>query len=416
MFFILIVLVLVLAATCYQVIQGLFSALIMMILSILCALLAFNYYELLAQALYEYQPGYADAASLIVVFVVPLFILRSVFDRVIGGNIVFGVWADRIGGGILGFISAQILVGILVIATQMLPFGPSFLGYQSHGPDLKRQQSLQPFRPDEFTLWMVNSLSKTGLGAKPGRSFNDIHDDLLLEAFCARNDAEHYARVNAPMDSIEVLGVYEPPAEIQVPANEKKTQKREREAKLEAASQVPLNPMLDSTEVQKILIVRVQVDELARNKEKNWYRLPATHFRLVSKTGKSYYPLAYLTAWKKTVTRREAKRRDYGKNYADKAPWKCHCPEVKEEVLQLAGLIVQRPWKSKGGPKKLYIDWVYRLAQDEEPSTLVFRRAARSEIPEEMIEKVWPKRMTDKEQPILKQTGALDHVVIEKKR
>ena len=139
--------VMVLGIAFYQVIQGLFSALIMTILTVLCAAVAMGYYEPLASAvLYTRQAETADAVALIALFVLPLLGLRMLVDRLIPGNVVFGRWADRIGGGVLGIFSGLIITGVLMVALQMLPFGASVLGYTPFDDALQRDQSLAPRR------------------------------------------------------------------------------------------------------------------------------------------------------------------------------------------------------------------------------------------------------------------------------
>jgi len=84
-------LVLVLGIAFYQAVHGAFSAMIMAILTIACALLAINYYEPLAEwLLYSGQPEFADASMLIGLFAVPLLILRIFVDRLIPGNMLLG--------------------------------------------------------------------------------------------------------------------------------------------------------------------------------------------------------------------------------------------------------------------------------------------------------------------------------------
>ena len=119
-----IVTILVLAVAFYQVIQGLFSSLIMTILAILCALLAFSSYEPMAAAiLYTRQAATADAIALVALFILPLLGLRILTDKLISGNVVFGPWADRIGGGALGLVTGMIMIGVFMVAFQMLPGG-----------------------------------------------------------------------------------------------------------------------------------------------------------------------------------------------------------------------------------------------------------------------------------------------------
>jgi len=97
--------ILVLAIAFFQVLQGIFSALIMAILAVLCAALSFAVYPLVAELLYTTQPAHADALAIIATFILPLLALRILIDRFIPGNVVLGVWADRVAGGILGILT-----------------------------------------------------------------------------------------------------------------------------------------------------------------------------------------------------------------------------------------------------------------------------------------------------------------------
>ena len=108
MFLALLAFVLIAGIAFYQTAQGLFSALMMTILAIVSAAVAFNYYELLAQSVfYNRFSAYADATCLMALFVVTLIVLRIVFDLVVRGNVVFNPWVNRIGGGVLGLIFEQ---------------------------------------------------------------------------------------------------------------------------------------------------------------------------------------------------------------------------------------------------------------------------------------------------------------------
>jgi len=458
--------ILVLAIASFQVIQGLFSSLIMAILTVLCAALAFTYYEPLAEMLYTRQPGYADAASLVALFVVPLLILRALMDRLIPRNVVFSVWTDRIGGGLLGLITGEILTGVLMLAAMMLPFGPNVLTYRSHGPDLRRNQRLWPFRPVEFTLGLVNNLSMTSLRGDTERTFKDYHDDLLLEAFCARNDAGLHGRVDSGPGAITIHGVYEPSVE-QVEAMRNGQAKQERDEENTSRGQPfddpPRYPLLAETELQKLVLVRVAVNKRGQIDEKDrWWRLPATHFRLVTDAGRSYYPVAYLTAWKRSGWGMRGQSAG-----AVEAPWRFHIPKIDREAreagaLNFAGLVVEREWatladksrapqkpitpkdivaevtkgqepknergrgrgrgrdrrrsareerkKRRGRIKALpkqepevEITWVYSVRRRERPARLIFRRTSTQEIRPASVKRQWPPRS--------KRRGALDRRV-----
>ncbi len=329
----------------FQILQGLFSALIMTILTILCAALAFALYEPAASLLYTRQPAFADAVALMAIFILPLLGLRILFDKFLGGNVVVGLWADRIGGGVLGLITGMIMVGVLAVGIQMLPLDASVMTYKPFDDSLQRQRGLAPFYCDEFTLGLMKTLSAGSL--KATRKLSESHDNLLLETFCARNTAGKLGRVDTGPDALLGVGVYPGP---------------ERRLAL-WLEDVPDNPLLEPGEITKVLIVRCDIDQSAcdpsdaTDRTSRW-RLPATHFRLVSAAGLSYYPVAYMT---------------YGPG-----GWKAHPPPIEDQKAQIAKLIVVRPYR---GDRPLTVDWVYRIPKGEEASYVTFRRVARKDAP-----------------------------------
>ena len=120
----------VLCITFFQGLQGLFSAFIMCVLTILCAALAFGNFETVYYGLLiDTMPEYGQAVALVSIFMLSLLVLRTVTDNVIKGNMVIPVWADRAGGGALGLVTGLIIVGILQLGFELLPFDERFLGY-----------------------------------------------------------------------------------------------------------------------------------------------------------------------------------------------------------------------------------------------------------------------------------------------
>lgn len=355
--------VLVLGIAFFQVVQGLYSALVMAILSVICAVAALNFYEPVAAFLYEYQPGHADALALIVLFVVPLLVLRILADKYLPANIVMGVWPSRIGGGALGIITALILAGMLMLSVQMLPWGPKVLGYRPFDDSLQRDQRLGPFRPDEFVLGMAKFLSAGSLGtgrtwspgndASPKHTFANAHDDLLLELYCARNKmlrkgkngegdiVDFYSgRVDAATDAITAVAVYEP-------------------GDAAAFDELPRG-LLSSSIPAKVVIVTVGVNKSAQDDD-GWWRLPATHFRLLTagKDGKakSYYPVAFLTGG---------------------AP--AYGPVARgDDALQPQGKVILEA----GGKEGIILQTalVYQIPEGSQAVRLVFRRVAIQNCP-----------------------------------
>jgi uncharacterized membrane protein required for colicin V production len=320
---------LILAIAFFQVTQGFYSATIMVMLSVLSAAVAFHFYEPLASLLTPYQPAAADALALLAIFVILLLGLRLAIDYFFRHNAVMGVWVDRIGGGIVGLLTGMTLA-----------WGPSILGYRPFDDSLQRRSRLYPFSPDDFVVGLIKRLSdpnKGSLARGSTRGFVGAHDDLLLELFCARNTAGKNGRIDAEAGSLSVGSAYTS----------------------EGASwgdDVPAGPRLGE-QVTKVIVVRATVDRGAADKG-GWWRLPATHFRLVSDSGRSYYPVGYMIRSATGLV--------------------CVPAPSQEGRLQVARLIVEH---QMGREKTVSIDWAYRLLPQDTPTTLVFRRRCQAAVP-----------------------------------
>jgi len=351
----------------YQSIHGLFSAVIMAFLTTICAVVALGSYEWLGLAfLYTSQPAYADALSLTIHFVIPLLVLRFIFDKYITGNAPLGVWPDRVAGGVLGIYIALVMVGMLTIILQMMPWGASIIGYKPFDSSLQRVNRLYC---DEFALGVF----KSSAGLVSNKAFNNVHDDLLLELFCARNTAELNGRVDTEPDALSITAAFKP---------------GDKWNQVVGHAELPVDPTADADADSEVLIVKTLVSKSVRSdrKEDGWYRLPATHYRLVTGSGASLYPMGYLTA--------------------ESGLWRLHAAEIGGGKAKVANLCVLR---RHGKEQFQEIFWVYRLpkadtgeidfdnsdeidpaeaerakAERDEmyaPNYVVFRRTARCLIP-----------------------------------
>ncbi|MDP6545174.1 MAG: CvpA family protein [Phycisphaerae bacterium] len=359
---------LIVAIALYQSFHGLFSAVIMAILTTICAVFALGFYEWLGPAmLYSSQPAYADALSLTLHFVIPLLVLRIVFDKLIIGNAPLRGWVDRACGGVLGIYIGTLMVGILAIVLQMLPYGASVLSYKPFDSSLQRVSRIYC---DEFALGVFESTA----GLASGRPFDTVHDDLLLELFCARNTAGLNGRVDTEATALTILASFKPGGEWkQVIGHDK----------------LPQDPCRADGK-SEIVIVQTRVSSSTRSDRENdiWYRLPATHFRLVTESGTSLYPLGYVT-----------KDKESGK-------WTLHPASVKSDKAMVTDLCVLRRHQSEMFQE---IFWVYHQpipdtgdsdfdSTDEidpaeaeelkaeraemfEPQYMVFRRTAKDSYP-----------------------------------
>ena len=351
MLFIIAVAGLVLTVTYFQVSQGVFSALIMALLSVLCAMIALNFYQPAAALLYEYQPAHADAIALIVLFAVPLLGLRFLFDSFLGANVVMGMWANRIGGGAFGFLAAMVIAGIFALVMQMLPWSRTVIGYSPYDDSLERNQRLAPFYPDEFVLKLASSLSAGSL--KDRRPFAKAHEGLLLDLHCARNRMFRTIRDEKNERHSYYIGRPDAPADALTKAEATVIEPFGEDVK------VPQYPLLKNRAKSQLMVVTAAVDESAAG-EDGWWRLAATQFRLVTRDGKSYYPNAFMT--------------DQGKPAYGRRRGKTHSNRDK-----LIGLIYFEA-NSRDVGNTVEVKWLYQIDADAKPSHLVFRRIAKRDI------------------------------------
>ena len=335
-----IVAVLVLLVAFFQVIQGMFSALIMAILTILCAMLGFAYYDTLSVAAFSggALAPVGQGASLALLFGVPLLVLRFACDALIKSNVVSGVWADRIGGGLFGLVTAIVIVGVLVVAIQMLPFPGAVLGYERYDQALQVKQQLPPFYPDDFLLKLVRHLSAGPM--KGRRDFGATHSDLLKELYCARLRASSATPPTADAAAIESAAYFEGAGAFW-------------------AGDLPADPSAKPVVVQAILA------ETAKDTD-GQYRPLGPHFRLVATDAKTgdrvdYYPVAYLKA-----------------RYPG---WDVVQPQKKgegaEAVPDLVGLVHA---VDRSADDKVAVDWVYLVPQGHTPVELVYRGAGKTDL------------------------------------
>ena len=212
----LIFLILIFAVTLKQATQGLFSALIMAVLTILCAGMSVGLHEWIgAELVAQYwKPDYAHAIALGVPFGVVLLLLRAVFDKLIRRACLLPAWIDRIGGGTCGLVTALVMVGVMAASVQMVPFGPSIIGF-ARVPSAVRAEGGAPistaleeqrnlwFSPDRFAIAVAGMLSDGIFSGE--RSFTGDNPDLMQTVGWVQSAPPGVSRF-APAKSVSVIG------------------------------------------------------------------------------------------------------------------------------------------------------------------------------------------------------------------
>ncbi|UCG16554.1 MAG: hypothetical protein JSV19_00655 [Phycisphaerales bacterium] len=176
--------VLIAAITFFQSIHGLFSGLITCTLTILSCAFAFAIHEYVAlELLIQWKPDFAVPLSLLLCFVVPLIVLRTAIDSLIRRSCLLPSLVDRVGGVVFGFVTAMLIIGMLTISLQLLPFGDSFLGFRrvnvtdpEFEPDDENNIWL---KPDRFAAGFASMLSSGIFSGQ--RRWNQDHPDFVQE-------------------------------------------------------------------------------------------------------------------------------------------------------------------------------------------------------------------------------------------
>jgi len=258
-------------------------------------------------------------------------VLRVIFDAAIPGNVRFPVYLDRIGAPIMGIIAGIFGVGVLVIAAQTLPFGPSIAGYQRYPVSFDKQIIIhqsgrqsdsdavydeidaERFMADESQgLWLgvddmvLNVMKKVSAEDGPlsrGTAFGDVHPDYLQELFGQRSGLQSGASRTANVGRTSVQSVAIVGALMQV----------DQERWNIGGSAVgirnpkgtppppPLDPQRTPGEGKVHLVVRTHFSKDDADKKTGMVCLSAANVRLVAKSTettpprfKNYFPIGTL--------------------------------------------------------------------------------------------------------------------------
>jgi hypothetical protein len=254
MILLIIVGILVLAIAYVHYTQGLFSATISAILAIISAAVALSLHETIVEGLLAgTAANIAHGSLLMLLFAICYVVLRSIFDKCIPGQIRVPFLVDKIGGGVMGIVAGAYAMGIVTIAAQELPFGPSMMGYSryelaadrtvtvkqpNHGQsvnymiyneitsdepgkfevgDQVAPTNVHTLYVDDLVINTVKYLSNGGSLAG-GQSFASIHPDFLQELFGQRIGIEPGAKRVAidnsskNLNDVKVDGLYSLPS------------------------------------------------------------------------------------------------------------------------------------------------------------------------------------------------------------
>ena len=197
--------------------QGLFSASIHLILTIMAGVIAFSFWEPLSSLFLGFMPESAWGIGLMLPFGLSLLMMRFALDKLVPGNLNFPPIADNIVGGLCGFLSGCITTGILIMGMQMMGFS-SFFGYQPYAlnengevvayKDNRGNSKSLWLKVDQSTASFFNLLSNNAFAPILTNNTMGVYRKDMVRAISLSNDTRiqgAYARRSIRGDSIRVL-------------------------------------------------------------------------------------------------------------------------------------------------------------------------------------------------------------------
>lgn len=375
-----ILLIIIGAIAFFQFKQGLFSALITAVCSLIAMIISMTQFDLLA-GLTGLNPGYV----LLLLFIVLVSGLRLLMDRMIGDDIYFSSLINKIGGAGFGLLTGIFMTGVFAVSLQLMPFGKNILGmYDPCKPNLKSNASLYPFFVDDLALGLTDSASSGALSGST--TFADRYPNFKAQTYALRSANQFASTGKLSKSAMKVIAAH------MFTPDEIKSRKY--------LQNLPAYQFVEPGSKTKVLWVRVRVDSTSLDKCQagpSWWNLQATQFALRStsdKVGRVDYPIAYLFNDRNTknlkattpqlaaakVTNGAAelenlivKRDAFAGNYKPKDAKK----DFKYD-LELTEKELKKKYnrKYKTGGKKLFVDWIFVIPADAKPQTLTFRGVA----------------------------------------
>ena len=324
---------LVLVALCgvvafFQYVQGFFSATISAILAMIAATVAMGWYEQVAPLLFNAKIyDQAASVSLVVIFAAVYILPRLLIDSFVPGNVRVPFIVEKIGAGAMGLIVGLVSTGIVAVAADALPFGPTVGMYarfgttdqkdpqyggpsgqmlDTHNYDVFTGDKLDPDDPSKSHIWfgqddLVVSLARKASGEDGSLAYDHslatVHPDLLDEYYGQRlgiqPGAKHSAVNTDQSQQVTVKGIYTPPRPIPQVDGEPMSMR------ISGSQPPPATVAADGDQIVVVVRLNFVGKDLADDTD-NLLRYSAGAIRLVAgepESGaafKNYYPVATL--------------------------------------------------------------------------------------------------------------------------
>jgi len=224
----LIVMLIVLGCAAFQLLKGtLVRSFATFIITICASVVAFSYFELLANVFIgrELVIPWAHTLSFLLLFLFTFAVLQTLAQYLTRQNVDLGLWPERIGRVVCGIFSGLVLSGFLLTAFAMAPL-PNKYPYQrfnQRSPDAGRPTKAL-LNIDAFASGLFGTVSKGSLSGKT--SFAALHPAFIDQLFLNRHNAADGISTITSSQAIEVpknIAVWPAPENLKNAADPTKT-------------------------------------------------------------------------------------------------------------------------------------------------------------------------------------------------
>jgi hypothetical protein len=202
----LLVVLIILGCAAYQYLKGTLVKSFAMVITTICAsIVAFAYFELLANILIGRNALvlWAQTLSFILLFILAFAVLQTISSQLTRRSVDLGFLPERIGRVVCGILLGLIASGLLLTALAMAPL-PTKYPYQRF--DAARPNAERPkkvlFNADGFATGWFNIVSSGSFSGK--MSFAVLHPAFLDQVFLNRHKIKDNISLIAGSDAIEI--------------------------------------------------------------------------------------------------------------------------------------------------------------------------------------------------------------------
>lgn len=202
----LLVVLIILGCVAYQYLKGTLVKSFAMVITTICAsVVAFGYFELLANVLIDRGSLvlWAQSLSFMLLFVLTFAILQTIATQLTRRPVDLGLLTERIGRIVCGIFLGLTISGLLLTALAMAPLSTNYpyQRFDADRPNAERPKKVL-FNADGFATGWFGIVSSGSFSGK--RSFATLHPDFVDQLFLNRHEIAEDISIITASDAVEI--------------------------------------------------------------------------------------------------------------------------------------------------------------------------------------------------------------------